>query len=309
MAWEIGRGDAVICPSFTYHATAEMVALLGATPIIADVAAGDLQSRSGKLRARRSRPPASAGLSRARSFRSICSACRPITMRSTRSPPRTDFLVLDDAAQALRRDLSRPQARRAGDGDRDQLLSGEAARLLRRRRRGLHRRRRARGAGEKPAPARRGRRSFRGRAHRHYRPARHHPGGGADRKAENFPGRDRRAQSGGGALFRCACRVATVPRVGNESTSVWAQYTLRLEPGRRDALCRRAESAKAFRPRSITPSRCIASRPIATSRSPTAACRSASNCRRKSSACRCMPISSRRSRTASSTAVRRALAG
>ena len=38
MAWEIGRGDAVICPSFTYHATAEMVALLGATPIIADVA-------------------------------------------------------------------------------------------------------------------------------------------------------------------------------------------------------------------------------------------------------------------------------
>jgi dTDP-4-amino-4,6-dideoxygalactose transaminase len=39
MAWGIGRGDAVICPSFTYHATAEMVALLGATPIIADVAA------------------------------------------------------------------------------------------------------------------------------------------------------------------------------------------------------------------------------------------------------------------------------
>jgi len=30
--------------------------------------------------------------------------------------------------------------------------------------------------------------------------------------------------------------VATVPRVGNESTSVWAQYTIRLEPGRRDGL-------------------------------------------------------------------------
>ena len=26
MAWQIGPGDAVICPSFTYHATAEMVA-------------------------------------------------------------------------------------------------------------------------------------------------------------------------------------------------------------------------------------------------------------------------------------------
>jgi dTDP-4-amino-4,6-dideoxygalactose transaminase len=30
--------------------------------------------------------------------------------------------------------------------------------------------------------------------------------------------------------------VATVPRVGNESNSVWAQYTIRLAPGRRDAL-------------------------------------------------------------------------
>ena len=37
MAWEIGPGDAVICPSFTYHATAEAVALLGATPVITDV--------------------------------------------------------------------------------------------------------------------------------------------------------------------------------------------------------------------------------------------------------------------------------
>src|SRR5271155_1931756 len=39
MAWEIGPGDAVICPTFTFHATAEMVALLGATPVMADVAA------------------------------------------------------------------------------------------------------------------------------------------------------------------------------------------------------------------------------------------------------------------------------
>jgi dTDP-4-amino-4,6-dideoxygalactose transaminase len=37
MAWEIGRGDAVICPSFTFCATAEVVALGGATPILADV--------------------------------------------------------------------------------------------------------------------------------------------------------------------------------------------------------------------------------------------------------------------------------
>ena len=30
--------------------------------------------------------------------------------------------------------------------------------------------------------------------------------------------------------------VAIVPRTGNQSTSVWAQYTIRLEPGRRDGL-------------------------------------------------------------------------
>ena len=30
--------------------------------------------------------------------------------------------------------------------------------------------------------------------------------------------------------------VATVPHVGNELSSVWAQYTIRLAPGRRDVL-------------------------------------------------------------------------
>ena len=37
MARGIGPGDAVICPSFTFCATAEVAALLGATPVFADV--------------------------------------------------------------------------------------------------------------------------------------------------------------------------------------------------------------------------------------------------------------------------------
>lgn len=37
MAWEIRPGDAVLCPSFTFAATAEVVAWLGATPVFVDV--------------------------------------------------------------------------------------------------------------------------------------------------------------------------------------------------------------------------------------------------------------------------------
>ncbi|WP_409433230.1 DegT/DnrJ/EryC1/StrS family aminotransferase [Litorimonas sp. RW-G-Af-16] len=37
MAWDIGPGDAVFCPSFTYCATAEVVALRRATPVFIDI--------------------------------------------------------------------------------------------------------------------------------------------------------------------------------------------------------------------------------------------------------------------------------
>lgn len=36
-AWDIGPGDAVFCPSFTYTATAEAIVLVGATPVFVDV--------------------------------------------------------------------------------------------------------------------------------------------------------------------------------------------------------------------------------------------------------------------------------
>ncbi|WP_293675933.1 DegT/DnrJ/EryC1/StrS aminotransferase family protein [uncultured Phenylobacterium sp.] len=37
MAWEIGPGDAVFCPAFTFAATAEVMPLVGASPVFVDV--------------------------------------------------------------------------------------------------------------------------------------------------------------------------------------------------------------------------------------------------------------------------------
>ncbi|MCF6292727.1 MAG: DegT/DnrJ/EryC1/StrS aminotransferase family protein [Robiginitomaculum sp.] len=37
MAWKIGPGDAVFCPSFTYCATAEAIAIMGGTPVFVDI--------------------------------------------------------------------------------------------------------------------------------------------------------------------------------------------------------------------------------------------------------------------------------
>ena len=39
MAWGVGEGDAVFCPSFTFAATAEIVPWVGATPVFVDVLA------------------------------------------------------------------------------------------------------------------------------------------------------------------------------------------------------------------------------------------------------------------------------
>lgn len=65
MAWGIGAGDAVFVPSFTFASTAEVVALVGATPVFVDIdpvsynmdvasleAAIDMIKREGKLQPR-----------------------------------------------------------------------------------------------------------------------------------------------------------------------------------------------------------------------------------------------------------------
>ncbi len=51
LAQGCGPGDAVFCPSFTFAASAEVIALLGATPVFVDVARGDYNMAPASLEA------------------------------------------------------------------------------------------------------------------------------------------------------------------------------------------------------------------------------------------------------------------
>jgi dTDP-4-amino-4,6-dideoxygalactose transaminase len=51
-AMEIGRGDEVICPSFTFYATAEAIARIGATPVFADIDRATLNLDAADVRER-----------------------------------------------------------------------------------------------------------------------------------------------------------------------------------------------------------------------------------------------------------------
>jgi len=84
MAKGIGPGDAVFCPAFTFCATAEVAALLGATRC-SPTSTRPPSTSIRRAWSARSRKRSVSASSRRRSSRSICSACRPITTRSRRS--------------------------------------------------------------------------------------------------------------------------------------------------------------------------------------------------------------------------------
>jgi dTDP-4-amino-4,6-dideoxygalactose transaminase len=234
MAWEIGRGDAVICPSFTYHATAEMVALLGATPIIADVA------------------PETFNLDPASCERAIATADKrglkpraiiPVDLFGL--PADHDaigaiaaahgLLVLDDAAQGFGATY---RCKRLGAlataaatsffpakplgcyGDGGAVFTDDDALAARVKSLRLH--------GEGADRSEAARIGITGRLDTIQAAV-------LIEKLKIFPdeivARNRVAARYSDAL----ADVAAVPRVGNESSSVWAQYTLRVAPGRRDA--------------------------------------------------------------------------
>jgi len=235
MAWEIKPGDAVICPSFTYHATAEMVALLGATPIIADVA------------------PDTFNLDPASCERAVTTAKRlglqpraiiPVDLFGLPADheaiaavaKRHDLKILDDAAQSFGATY---RGRKLGTfgtatatsffpakplgcyGDGGAVFTDDDALAARIKSIRLH--------GEGVDRSEAARIGITGRLDTIQAAI-------LIEKLKIFPdeivARNRVAERYTQAL----ADIVVVPRVGNESTSVWAQYTIRLKPGQRDKL-------------------------------------------------------------------------
>src|SRR5215470_6319740 len=100
MAQGVGPGDAVICPSFTFTATAEVVVLVGATPVFADVEEGSFNLDPASLR-RACVAAREAGL-RPRAVIPVDLFGQPADYDRINPIAKAESLfVLDDAAQAF----------------------------------------------------------------------------------------------------------------------------------------------------------------------------------------------------------------
>jgi dTDP-4-amino-4,6-dideoxygalactose transaminase len=235
MAWGIGPGDAVICPAFTFCATAEVVALLRATPVMADVEADTFNLDADSLQR---------AVATAKRLGLKPKAVIPVDLFGLPADhdaigsiaAEHDLFVLDDAAQAFGaayrgRKLGALATATATSffpakplgcyGDGGAVFTDDDALAVRIKSHRVH-----------------------GEGVDKYDAARIGMTGRLDsiqaaillEKLKIFPdeisARDRVAARYSEGL----ADIATVPRVGNESTSVWAQYTIRLAPGRRDRL-------------------------------------------------------------------------
>jgi dTDP-4-amino-4,6-dideoxygalactose transaminase len=235
MAQGIGPGDAVICPSFTFTATAEVVALVGATPAFADVeeASFNLDPASLELACAAARE---AGL-RPKAVIPVDLFGQPADYDRIMPVAEAEGLfVLDDAAQAFgatyknrRVGALAPATATSffpakplgcyGDGGAVLTDDEELAQVLRSLR--VH-----------------------GEGHGKYDCVRIGLNGRLDtiqaavlmEKLRIFPeeilARERVARRYSAGL----ADVAIVPRLASGSTSVWAQYTIRLASGRREGL-------------------------------------------------------------------------
>ena len=234
-------GDAVFCPSFTFAATGEVVAWLGATPVFVDVdpvrRGAWTSPRAWTARSREVRADGRADAPR------VGDRGRPV--RPGRRLPRHPYAVCDahgmklisDAAQGFGSTLRRAALGRLGGRGGDLVLPGQAAGLLRRRRRHADRRTPALDAAAPLAaqPRRQRRGPLRQRGRGHERAAGHDPGRDPDREAGHLHRTRSRRGAGSPRATRDALgrRPHRARRFPEGVVSTWAQYTVLLpEAGR-----------------------------------------------------------------------------
>ena len=241
MAKGIGPGDAVICPAFTFTATAEAVALVGATPVFADVAEASFNLDPASC-ARAVDTATRAGL-RPKAVIVVDMFGQPADHRAIAAVAEAhNLFVLDDAAQSFgasyhNRSVGTLAGATAtsffpakplgcyGDGGAVFTDDDELATVLRSLR--VH-----------------------GEGRSRYEAVRIGTNARFDtiqaavlmEKLKIFPdeisARGRIAQS----YSKHLSDLAAVPQLARGTTSVWAQYTIRLRSGRRDAF---ADALKA----------------------------------------------------------------
>jgi dTDP-4-amino-4,6-dideoxygalactose transaminase len=242
MAWGIGPGDAVICPTFTFCATAEVPALCGATPVLADVDAETFNLDP--LSVERAIATAKKRGLKPRAIIPVDLFGQPPDHDAIAAIAAAhDFLILDDAAQSFGATYKGRQLGAVLPGAKPGTVAA-ATSFFPAKPLGCYGDGGAVFTDDDDLAARIRSIRVHGEGVDKYDAARIGLAARLDtiqaaillEKLKIFPqeiaARNQAAERYAAGL----AGVAIVPRVAKERTSVWAQYTIRLTPGRRDAL-------------------------------------------------------------------------
>ncbi len=242
MAWGIGPGDAVICPTFTFCATAEVPALCGATPVLADVDAETFNLNPASVE-RAIATAKKRGL-KPRAIIPVDLFGQPADHDAIAAIAAAhDLFILDDAAQSFGATYKGRQLGAVLPGAKPGTVAA-ATSFFPAKPLGCYGDGGAVFTDDDDLAARIRSIRVHGEGVDKYDAARIGLAARLDtiqaavllEKLKIFPQEIIARNAAAERYAAGLAGVVTVPRVAKDQTSVWAQYTIRLAPGRRDAL-------------------------------------------------------------------------